>query len=153
MTTHLDKYEAERALDAPVDDPEGGTVREYLVALLSRLWKEGEGFSAKRPFGDSDWEFRVYEGLIRGGFLQGDPESFEDFDTKAADVYIQGLIECLAHPIRLVEPPRDIKVARIAPTGQEPYFVTTEEYPPTTIPAGTRVHQTEDGYWRPTREV
>jgi hypothetical protein len=157
VNTHLDKYEAERALDAPVDHPEGATVREYLVKLLSTLWTETEGFSGKRPLGDSDWQHPVYLALVNGGFLEGawnyEYDSLEDFDEAKADKYIGGLIECLAHPIRLVEPPRDIKVARVQDDGGEPYFVTTEEYPPTTIPAGTRVHQTEDGYWRPTKDA
>lgn len=32
------------------------TVRDYLKALLRRLWLEQEGFSGKRPFGNSGWE-------------------------------------------------------------------------------------------------
>ncbi len=48
--------------DAGVD-----TVRDYLKALLLRVWTEEEGFSGKRPFGNSGWKNEVYDALIRGG--------------------------------------------------------------------------------------
>jgi len=31
------------------------SIRYYLISLLLKLWQEGEGFSSKRPFGDSGW--------------------------------------------------------------------------------------------------
>ena len=33
------------------------TIKEYLKELLLRLWDECEGFSSKRPFGNSGWEW------------------------------------------------------------------------------------------------
>lgn len=55
-------------LDTPIDpaDDDSGytlggakTVREFFAKCLIMLWEEGEGFSGKRPFGDSGWENRV----------------------------------------------------------------------------------------------
>ena len=45
------------------NDAEAKTVREYLVALARTVWEEGEGFSGKRPFGNSGWEHEVYNSL------------------------------------------------------------------------------------------
>jgi hypothetical protein len=33
------------------------TIKDYLKELLLRLWNECEGFSSKRPFGNSGWEW------------------------------------------------------------------------------------------------
>lgn len=63
-------------------------VRGYLKALLRELWDTGEGFSGKRPFGDSGWEYELYWGLIKAGLVHG---SFDDYgyvanvDKQAAD--------------------------------------------------------------------
>lgn len=40
-------------LDIPMEenDANASTIREYLKALLSHLWAEGEGFSGKRNEG------------------------------------------------------------------------------------------------------
>lgn len=48
------------------------TVRDYLRTLLTTLWSEGEGFSGKRPFGNSGWEHDIYKPLIAGGFIPGE---------------------------------------------------------------------------------
>lgn len=47
------------------------TIKEYFHRLLSTLWEEGEGFSGKRPFGDSGWEYDLYKPLIKAGALSG----------------------------------------------------------------------------------
>ncbi|WCO82071.1 hypothetical protein vBPpSSYP_89 [Pseudomonas phage vB_PpS_SYP] len=46
-------------------------VRGYLKALLRELWDTGEGFSGKRPFGDSGWEYELYWGLVKAGLVTG----------------------------------------------------------------------------------
>ena len=43
---------------------EGITVCEYLERLLLTLWEEKDNFSSKRPFGNSGWEYDLYEILI-----------------------------------------------------------------------------------------
>ena len=47
------------------------TVRQYLRALLDKLWDEGESFDSKRPFGNSSWEYDLYDPLGRAGFIPG----------------------------------------------------------------------------------
>jgi len=47
------------------------TVREYLHKLLETLWIEGEGFSSKRPFGNSGWENDLIIPLVQAGFIEG----------------------------------------------------------------------------------
>jgi hypothetical protein len=77
-------------------------LREYFFRLLETLWLEGEGFSGKRPFGDSCWEYDIYEALVEMGAIQGvfdcDKESGERYglaqvDTKKGNEVVQDLIE------------------------------------------------------------
>ena len=53
------------------NDADAKTIREYLKALLSKLWEEGEAFSGKRPFGNSGWEFPLYTALVKAGVVEG----------------------------------------------------------------------------------
>jgi len=52
-------------------DVEAETIGEYLAELLVQLWIDGEGFSGKRPFGESGWKQWLYAGLIREGLIAG----------------------------------------------------------------------------------
>lgn len=77
------------------------TVRGYLVALLRTLWHEGDGFSGKRPFGNSSWEYDLYAPLIKAGLIRGklDEDGYIDgVDDKAGDKLIAAAIETLAVP-------------------------------------------------------
>jgi hypothetical protein len=47
------------------------SIREYLCELLSKVWEKGEGFSGKRPFGNSGWELDLYRALIQAGAVEG----------------------------------------------------------------------------------
>lgn len=70
------------------NDAEAATVREYLVALLDQLWSRGEGFSGKRPFGNSGWQYDLYLPLIQAGMIQGtidDDGYIDDVDETAGD--------------------------------------------------------------------
>lgn len=64
-----------KGLDAALDarfDSDGGaqiTVRDYFRELLLTLWDEKEGFSGKRPFGNSGWEYEVHNALAKAGFV------------------------------------------------------------------------------------
>ena len=56
----------EWALDNVRFDSDAGddlTCRQYLCALLAQLWSEGAGFSGKRPFGNSGWEWDILDAL------------------------------------------------------------------------------------------
>jgi hypothetical protein len=46
-------------LKLPENDAGADTVRDYLKALLLKLWEEEEGFSGKRPFGNSGWKHEL----------------------------------------------------------------------------------------------
>lgn len=47
------------------------TIREYFQQLLKTLFAEGEGFSGKRPFGNSGWEYDLHTPLVIGGAMPG----------------------------------------------------------------------------------
>jgi hypothetical protein len=90
-------------LDCPMDpktnDASAASVREYLAALLAELWKEGEAFSGKRPFGNSGWEWEVYTALVRADLVNGEIDDdgyLDDVDHAAADALVQDAIRSLA---------------------------------------------------------
>ena len=47
------------------------TVGGYLQMLLRQVWDLGEGFSGKRPFGNSGWENELYDAVVKGGAVAG----------------------------------------------------------------------------------
>lgn len=90
----------EDILEIPMkeNDAEAVTIGEYLQALLWQLWREGEGFSGKRPFGNSGWEFDIYQALVYEGVVEGSVDEdgyLEDVDTKAANQLVFKIIENL----------------------------------------------------------
>lgn len=62
-----------KILDLPMteNDAKAATVRDYLKALLAALWERDEGFSGKRPFGNSGWKYELYAPLIKAGIVEG----------------------------------------------------------------------------------
>lgn len=65
--------DVDAALAATVEYENGtGTLATYLQDLLHTLWVEEEGFSGKRPFGNSYWQYEVYEALIQAGLIDDD---------------------------------------------------------------------------------
>lgn len=77
------------------NDAEAATVGEYLCKLLELVWIEGEGFSGKRPFGNSGWKYEVYPALIKSGLVSGklDDEGYvATLDKEAADKIILAAI-------------------------------------------------------------
>lgn len=79
------------------NDANAKNVVEYLHSLLFTLWEEGEGFSGKRPFGNSCWENELYLPLVVGGFVNGELDEdgyLEDVDYKAANKLI---FDCIAY--------------------------------------------------------
>jgi hypothetical protein len=74
------------------------TVRLYFKELLKALWEEGEGFSGKRPLGNSGWEYDLYKPLVKAGIVDGsfDEEGYiDEVDTAAADKIVLEAIEAL----------------------------------------------------------
>lgn len=74
---------------------EGMTVRDYLRSLLTELWDKREEFSGKRPFGNSGWEYDLYEPLVRDGFIEGlmaEGRIYEIDDPRMAHAFVSDLI-------------------------------------------------------------
>lgn len=78
-------------------DAQGSTIRDYMKEMLTALISEGEGFSGKRPLGNSDWLAQLALPLIEAGIIAGVVEDHcaEDFDWTEVEqvliVAIQGL--------------------------------------------------------------
>lgn len=74
------------------------SIREYLKELLKMVWIEEEGFSGKRPFGNSGWKYEIYKALIVAGLVTGAIDShgyIEKVDGKEADRLIKEAIDYL----------------------------------------------------------
>jgi len=79
-------------------DVDGLTIKEYFKELLITLWKEGESFSSKRPFGNSGWEYDLYKPLIAIEVIEGKIDEYgyvEEINIKKADEFIINLIEII----------------------------------------------------------
>jgi hypothetical protein len=102
-------YSPRDILSLPIDqdDVEAATIGEYLAELLHALWAEGEGFSGKRPLGNSGWERNLYDALARAEAIEctwvgeGDDRELLTHDQKAADELIHSAIGAIAEPSRL----------------------------------------------------
>lgn len=53
------------------------TVREFFIELLKKLFEDMECFSGKRPFGNSDWDYDLYNLFLQNNLIE---ESYEDFE-------------------------------------------------------------------------
>jgi hypothetical protein len=83
------------------NDARAATVRDYLVALLREVWEGAEGFSGKRPFGNSGWQYDLYRPLVKAGIVTGtldDHGYLDDCDDRAADRLITSAIDALGTP-------------------------------------------------------
>lgn len=77
------------------------TIKDFFKELLTTLFKEGECFSGKRPFGNSGWDWDLKICLVKNGVIDGHneidtdyPEEEDwDFDSKEADKKIFELIK------------------------------------------------------------
>lgn len=90
----------EDILNLPMKDNDSGenTIRGYLKALLLALWDEGEGFSGKRPFGNSCWEIDLYEPLLTANLITGKFDAagyIDECDDKQAHKIIRKVIQSL----------------------------------------------------------
>lgn len=70
----IENVTPQMVLDCSMDDNDvdAVTVRGYLVELLKTVWEEGEGFSGKRPFGNSGWENEPLTALAKAGLIEGE---------------------------------------------------------------------------------
>jgi hypothetical protein len=77
------------------DLAEGTTLMDMLKELCLKVWFEGEGFSGKRPFGNSGWRIPVYQALVKHGAIEGfiDEEGdLQECDTEYGDEIIQQIV-------------------------------------------------------------
>lgn len=84
---------AHQVLDLPMDKNDAGaaTVRAYMKALLRKVLTETEGFSGKRPFGNSGWNRDMHKPLVKAGLVAGQIDEDGDLDghdIKAADALL-----------------------------------------------------------------
>lgn len=88
-------------MDPATNDAGASSVGGYLIRLLAVMWQEGEGFSGKRPFGNSSWECEIYDALVRADLVGGVIDSdgyLDEVDDVAADRLVAGAIASLAVP-------------------------------------------------------
>lgn len=75
-------------LNIKIEESDAGndiTIRQYLIALLTELWNEQEGFSGKRPFGNSGWDYELMKPLVKAGVITGSIDEWgfiDKCDTK-----------------------------------------------------------------------
>ena len=87
LSTKFEVYQSEGAVTL--------TVREYFRDLLRRLWDEGEGFSGKRPYGDSGWWSDIWVGMVKAGIFEGtlDEDGYPESDPP--DDYDDIVLACI----------------------------------------------------------
>lgn len=95
-----DEPTGDRVLALPMGPNESGaqTIRGYLVELVKEVWDQEEGFSGKRPFGNSGWQSDLYLPLVRAGMIHGsiDTDGYLDgADEVDGDRLIRSAIEAL----------------------------------------------------------
>jgi hypothetical protein len=71
------------ALPLPKNDADAATVRDYLRALLLTWWQQGEIFSGKKPFGNSDWEEELLAAIPEDATVGRDPQDLIEDAIKA----------------------------------------------------------------------
>ena len=90
-------------LDLELGDNDSGerTARGYLLRLLGDVWRDGEGFDGKRPFGNSSWDHDLYVPMVKAGLVDGKLDSdgyIETFAEHQADALVHAAIAALDAP-------------------------------------------------------
>jgi hypothetical protein len=91
------------ALRIDSDAGENITIRDYLYALLVKVWREGEGFNGKRPWGNSGWAYDLYIPLMQEGYIAGtvdDDRTFSGLDRNEADKYVVKLVAAVFYGVQ-----------------------------------------------------
>lgn len=52
------------------------TLRDWFTTALTKLYDEDEGFSGKRPFGNSGWTSYLAIPFIKVGLIEGDEDGY-----------------------------------------------------------------------------
>lgn len=86
------------------NDADAETIGEYLIKLSATCWDEEDGFSGKRPFGNSGWVYELYTALAHAYpeelkvvwyDYEDDFSELQDFDKKVAIEYINTAYQAL----------------------------------------------------------
>lgn len=90
----------QQILDCPMGPNDSGadTIRGYLVELLASVWRDGDCFNGKRPFGNSGWQWDLHKPLVQAGFIAGtiDEDGYlDDCDETAGEALIAAAIQAL----------------------------------------------------------
>lgn len=70
------------------------SIQFYLIELAKRCWTYEEGFSGKRPLGNSGWKYDVYFALAEGGFIKGKKNEHHDWEDIDVDLADQIILKC-----------------------------------------------------------
>ena len=111
MQIDFTEKEIVQFLTAPMDenDANAETIGGYLHKLLHTLWSEGTGFSGKRPFGNSSWEYDLYGALGKNGFVEmsfDDDGFIEDFDDETRSKANRIIFACIDQLFKYVLKPQ-----------------------------------------------
>lgn len=71
------------------------TIREFFHQLIRTLWIEGEGFSGKRPFGNSGWDIDLITCLITHKVIPGtldDDGYIKEYNSIETDKFILNVV-------------------------------------------------------------
>jgi len=85
------------------NDANAKTIGEYVAKLAINVIVETEGFSGKRPFGNSGWYLELAEPLVREGVVKGeideewggvDGYDYKEIDAVLTKAVMEALTEC-----------------------------------------------------------
>lgn len=85
-------------LDCPMDpkanDAGASSIREYMALIACEVWRWQDGFSGKRPFGNSGWCWEVYQAVIDRGLVEGvaSEDDLTDEQRRSVDAWVLGAI-------------------------------------------------------------
>jgi len=65
-------------LDLEPNDAGAATVRDYLIELLRLVWEHEQGFSGKRPFGNSGWQHDLYVPMAEQGWIASHSNQWDE---------------------------------------------------------------------------
>lgn len=108
MATETSEPTSAQVLACPMgkNDADAVTVGDYLFKLLALVWQDGEGFDGKRPFGNSSWEYEIFEALAKAGLIVAtlDEDGYiDDFDRDVAEKVVADAIKAMAAGLNAAE--------------------------------------------------
>lgn len=100
---HFTERRIIEALNIVLDTDAGKriTIRQYLEAVLTRLWIYEDRFNSKSPWGNSNWQWVVYTAIAQHGHIDctminhgddDDPDIECHFDEAQAKAYVLDMI-------------------------------------------------------------